>query len=169
MRLAVQALGVEAAFSYLRELRPLLWRGGATYPTDQAALEQLFASGEVDVAMSYNPNFVDVAVGRGTFRTTVRPYVFSDGTLSNVSFLAIPARSARPQGAMVVANLLLGADLQEKKLDQVGIPSVLAAERIAAQKATSVHRLDEYGRLLSELPADRVTVIDRRWLNEIGA
>ncbi|MBV1894562.1 MAG: ABC transporter substrate-binding protein, partial [Ilumatobacteraceae bacterium] len=43
VRQAVQALGEDAAFELLRELDPLLWRSGETYPVDQAEVEQLFA------------------------------------------------------------------------------------------------------------------------------
>lgn len=163
-----QVLGEDAAFEFLAELDPLLWRGGDTYPVDQAEIERLFAAGEIDLAMSYNPNFVDVAVGRGSFADTVRPYVFDGGTLSNVSFLAIPARASSPEGAMVVADLMLGVSLQRAKLDLVGIPSVLPAQALGASSQASPYRLDDYGTALEELPAERVPDIDRRWLSEIG-
>ena len=168
VRQAVQALGEDEAFALLAELDPLLWRGGDTYPVDQAEVERLFAAGEIDLAMSYNPNFVDVAVGRGSFPDTVRPYVFDGATLSNVSFLAIPARASNPEGAMVVANLMLGPELQRAKADLVGIPSVLAPDVLGSARATSPHRLEDYGTPLEELPADRVPEIDRRWLDEVG-
>ncbi len=168
VRQAVQALGEDAAFELLAELDPLLWRGGETYPVDQAEIERLFAAGEIDLAMSYIPNFVDVGVSRGSFAETVAPYLFDGGTLSNVSFLAIPARASSPEGAMVVADLMLGPALQRAKLDRVGIPSVLPAEALGASTQGSLHRLDDYGTPLEELPADRLPAIDRRWLDEIA-
>jgi len=168
VRQAVQALGEDEAFALLAELDPLLWGGGDTYPRDQAEIEQLFSAGEIDLAMSYNPNFVDVAVERGSFPASVRPYVFDGGTLSNVSFLALPARASSPEGAMVVANLLLGPDLQAVKADRVGIPSVLPPGELPEPTDTSPYRLDEYGPPLEELPAARVPEIDRRWLAELG-
>ncbi|MDH4075387.1 MAG: ABC transporter substrate-binding protein [Acidimicrobiia bacterium] len=125
VRQAVQALGEDEAFALLAELDPLVWGGGDTYPEDQTEIEQLFSAREIDLAMSYNPNFVDVGVERGSFPASVRPYVFDGGTLSNVSFLAVPARASSAEGAMVVANLMLGPDLQAAKADQMGIPSVL--------------------------------------------
>ena len=161
-------LGEDAAFELLEDLDPLLWQGGETYPVDQAEIERLFAAGEIDLAMSYNPNFVDVAMTRGSFAETVKPYVFDGGTLTNVSFLAIPARASSPEGAMVVADLMLGPALQRAKLDLVGIPSVLPAETLGAGTQGSLYRLDDYGTPIEELPADRVPGIDRRWLDEIG-
>ncbi|MGE3326610.1 MAG: ABC transporter substrate-binding protein, partial [Acidimicrobiia bacterium] len=99
VRQAVQALGEEQAFAMLSDIRPFLWQNGDTYPKDEAELERLFSSGEVDLAMSYNPNFVDTAVSIGSFPDTVRPYVMSPGTLQNVSFLAIPSNASSPEGA----------------------------------------------------------------------
>lgn len=169
VRQAVQALGEDAAFELLRELDPLLWRSGETYPVDQAEVEQLFAAGEIDLAMSYNPNFVDVAVQRGSFPETVQPYVFESGTLQNVSFLAIPARASSPHAAMVVADLMLSPELQTTKLDLVGIPPVLpAAELDVDTSGASAFRLAEFGTPLEELPADRVPEIDRRWIAEVA-
>lgn len=168
VRQAVQALGADEAFALLAELDPLLWGGGDTYPQDQAEVEQLFAAGEIDLAMSYNPNFVDVAVERGSFPASVRPYVFDGGALSNVSFLAVPARASSPEGAMVVANLMLGPDLQAVKADRVGIPSVLPPDRLPAPADASPYRLAAYGPPLEELPAARVPQIDQRWLDEIS-
>lgn len=168
VRQAVQALGEDEAFALLAELDPLLWGGGDTYPLDQAEIEQLFAAGEIDLAMSYNPNFVDVAVERGSFPASVRPYVFDGGTLSNVSFLAVPTRASSPEGAMVVANLMLGPDLQAAKADRVGIPSVLPPDQLPAPADASPHRLAAFGPPLEELPAARVPEIDQRWLDEIS-
>lgn len=168
VRQAVQALGEDEAFALLAELDPLLWGGGEADPEDQAEIEQLFASGEIDLAMSYNPNFVDVAVERGSFPASVRPYVFDGGALSNVSFLAVPARASSPEGAMVVANLMLGPDLQAAKADRVGIPSVLPPAELPAPPDTSPYRLVDYGPPLEELPAARVSGIDQRWLSELG-
>ncbi len=168
VRQAVQVLGEEEAFALLAELDPLLWGAGDTYPQDQAEVERLFSSGAVDLAMSYNPNFVAVAVERGSFAESVRPYVFDGGTLSNVSFLAVPVRAMSPEGAMVVANLMLGPDLQAAKADGVGIPSVLPPEQLPVAAGDSPYRLASYGRPLEELPAARVPELDRRWREELG-
>jgi putative spermidine/putrescine transport system substrate-binding protein len=171
VRHAVQSLGEDRAFALLAELQPLLYQGGRNQPKDQAELDGLFANGQVDLAMSYNPNFVDTAVRAGRFPPTVRPYVFDGGTLQNVSFLAMPASSANQAGAKVVADLLLSPEMQAEKLTQVGIPSVLDPDRLGTQAglpAPSSHRLDELGPALDELPAERVGELDRRWAVEVA-
>ena len=58
VRLVVQGLGEDAAFEALRELRPVMYRGGSSLPTSEAELNRLLGDGQVDIAMSYDPSFV---------------------------------------------------------------------------------------------------------------
>jgi putative spermidine/putrescine transport system substrate-binding protein len=172
VRQAVQALGEGEAFAYLTALAPNLWQHGEQYPKDEPELDRLFADGQIDVSMSYNPNFVDTGVAKGAYSPTVRPYVFTSGTLQNVSFIAIPSNASSPDGAQVVANLMLSPELQAIKLAKVGVPTVLDIDRIGTDGAAftanpSPYRLDRYGTPLQELPADRVPILDRRWRDEV--
>ena len=176
VRQAVQALGEDEAYALLTELEPLLWKGGQTHPQDETELDRLFATGEIDLTMSYNPNFVDAGVRTGRFADTVRPYVFEGGTLQNVSFVAIPANAAHRAGAQVVADLLLSPAAQAAKLARAGVPTVLdvslldASERLLFDTPTgeSAHMLDSFGAPLEELPAAEVTRLDQRWLREVA-
>ena len=52
VRQVVQAKGEDAGFTYLAELKPLMYRGGSVLPKSEAELNELFANGEVDFAMS---------------------------------------------------------------------------------------------------------------------
>ncbi|MGE0795349.1 MAG: ABC transporter substrate-binding protein [Acidimicrobiia bacterium] len=176
VRQAVQALGEEEAFTFLDELEPHLWRDGKSRPVDQAELDRLFASGEVDLAMSYNPNFVDTAVRTGRFPSSARPYVFEGGSLQNVSFVAIPVTAGSAAGAQVVADLLLSPAMQAAKLDRVGIPTVLDPDRLESgarsrflRTPAGSHRLDDFGAALVELPVAEVPRLDRRWIGEVGS
>lgn len=171
VRQAVQTMGEEEAMATLAELEPLLWKGGATHPQDEAELDRLFAAGEVDLAMSYNPNFVDTAVRAGRFADSVRPYVFEGGTLQNVSFVAIPANAAHAAGAQVVADLLLSPSAQADKLSRAGVPTVLALDRLSSSDraafapapSSASHVLAGFGTPLEELPAAEVTRLDEEW------
>ena len=174
VRQAVGARGEDKAMRLLADLEPYLWQGGRNHPKDEAELEQLFANGQVDLAMSYNPNFVDTAVKAGEFPPTVRPYVFESGTLQNVSFLAIPANAAHQAGAQVVANLMLSPELQALKASEVGIPTVVDMAHLVDSRRTrfdsvarSPYRLATYGKPLGELAATKVPEIDRRWRQEV--
>ena len=169
VRQAVQALGEDEAFEMLETMRPNLWSDGSTFPKDETELNALFANGEVDLAMSYNPNFVQVNVEQGLFADTARPFVFDQGTLQNVSFLAMPANAGSSAGARVVMNEMLSAELQAIKLEQVGVPSVvdLPTAVIDEQITDSPYRLTDYGTPLEELPAAAVPAIDERWIAEV--
>ena len=138
---------------------------GSSFPIDEAELNQLFGNGQVDLAMSYNPNFVQVNVTQGIFADTSVPYVFESGTLQNVSFLAIPANSGSAAGALVVANATLDAEQQAEKLVQVGVPPVVDVE---GELEPSPFQLTDFGTPLEELNADEVTVLDERWRAEIA-
>jgi putative spermidine/putrescine transport system substrate-binding protein len=177
VRQAVQRLGSrQAGFSFLRALKPYQWRGGHTFPNSEAELNELFAGGQVDLAMSYDPSFVAGAVARGQFPASTRPFLLGGGALVNTSYVTIPADAAHPEAAMVVANLLLDPRLQAIKADPavVGVPTVLdpgrlpaAQRRLLATATNSPYLLPGFGRPLPELPADQVAPIERQWLQEI--
>ena len=164
VRQAVQALGEDAAFELLDSMTDNLWQNGNNFPIDEAELNQLFGNGEVDLAMSYNPNFVQVNVDQGIFPDSTAPFVFETGTLQNVSFLALPANSGSAAGAIVAANVTLDPVLQAEKLIQVGVPSVVD---IDGELEPSPFQLTDFGTPLEELQADQVGVLDERWRTEI--
>ena len=172
VRQVVQALGEDEGFAYLRQLEPLLWREGKAHPGSEAELNQLFGDGQVDLAMSYDPSFVETAVRQGAFPDTVRPFVLDHGTLHNVSYVTVPVNAGSREGALVVANLLLDPDLQARKADPdvLGVPTVLDPDRLAAddrnrlqRRSASPYLLSEVGRLIDELPVDRVEPLEQRW------
>ncbi|HWC27169.1 MAG TPA: ABC transporter substrate-binding protein [Solirubrobacteraceae bacterium] len=171
VRFVVQTLGEDRAFEYLRELEPLLWRGGRTHPKSEAELNRLFGDGQVDLAMSYDPAFVATAVHRGTMPRSARPLVLEGRTLQNVSFVTIPANAAHRAGALVVANLLLDPVLQAKKADPrvLGLPSVLPDDALpdTSEAPPSPYVLDDLGTPIAELPAERVPELERRWKREV--
>lgn len=177
VRQAVQALGEDEAFDLLRRLKPLQWRGGGTFPEDEAELNDLFGNGEVDLAMSYDPTVAHGAVRRGQFPPSARPLVFESGALRNTSYVTIPANASSVAGALVVADLLLEPDLQILKADpdRVGLPTVLDPGRLAPRDrrrleevvADSPYLLRDHAPALAELPPERVQALERRWRREV--
>jgi len=178
VRQVVAALGENAAFDYLAELQPLLWQEGRTFPADEAELNDLFANGQVDITMSYDPAFVQTAVAQGRFPETARPFVLEEGTLQNTSYVVLPVTAPSPAAAMVVANLLLKPQLQAIKADPdvLGVPTVLDLDRLDptdralftdASAGDSQYLLTDYGTLVDELPADRVQVLEQRWIDQL--
>lgn len=104
-----------ALYDRLAALAPSLWRGGDTYPANEAELGQLFADRQIDLMMTYGPATLTDLVADGTYPpgTTVLP--LEDGTVGNASFLGLPANSDAVAGAMVVANVALSVEQQVAK------------------------------------------------------
>lgn len=177
VRLAVQELGADRAIEALADVAPDLFEGGRNYPKTEAELNRLFGDGQVDIAMSYDPGFVRSAVSGGEFPDTARPFAFAR-TLQNASFVTIPANAAAPEGAAVVANLLMSPALQRTKADPdvLGVPTVIDVDRLPedlragfAPPADDPFLLgpEELGSPLAELPSEDVAPIERRWQREV--
>jgi putative spermidine/putrescine transport system substrate-binding protein len=176
VRQVVAAMGEDRAFAYLRELEPLMYRRGETFPASTAELDALFANGEVDFAMSYEANFVAAQVERGMFARSTRPFILGEGALVNVSYVTIPADAAHESGAQVVANLLMSPALQAKQADPeiLGVPTVLDVDSLPAdlrgrfdELADNPYALSDFGKVQQELPADRIEPLEQRWEREI--
>ncbi len=176
VRQVVQAKGEDSAFRYLARLKPFMYRHGDVLPKSEAELDQLFGDGQVDFAMSYDASFALSGVRKGQFPGTVRPFVLGDGTLTNVSYVAIPANAAHAAAAKVLADLLLSARLQVAKADPdvLGVPTVLDVAGLSAgqrrrfeQAGSSRYVLRDLGRPLQELPATRVAPIEARWRRDV--
>jgi len=104
-----------ALFDRLSDLAPSLWRQGNTYPANEQELNQLFADRQIDLTMTYGPATLTDLVEDGTFPPGTRVLTLEEGTVSNASFLGIPANAASSAGAMVVANVALSVEQQLAK------------------------------------------------------
>jgi putative spermidine/putrescine transport system substrate-binding protein len=102
-------------FSWLSDLKPYLWQEGRTYPKDAAALDTLFARGEIDMAMSYHPAHAQMKILEKTYPKTVRTFVLTEGAIFNTHFTAIPFNAPNKAGAMVLANFLMSPEAQLSK------------------------------------------------------
>ncbi|GAC1647389.1 MAG: ABC transporter substrate-binding protein [Gemmatimonadaceae bacterium] len=122
----------ERVFAWLDTLRPWLWRRGATYPPDVAAMHRLFANGEIGFSMSNNQNDVVTKVRQGVLPPTARAFVLRDGTIANSHYVGIPWNAPNAAGAMVVADFLLSpeAQLEKQQPDVWADGSVLDARRL---------------------------------------
>ncbi|MEN8782022.1 MAG: ABC transporter substrate-binding protein, partial [Desulfobacterales bacterium] len=145
-------LASEETYRTLRELAPSLWRDGKTYPENPERLSQLLADKEVDFAISYHPAEASKKILDGLYPSTVRTFVFEEGTIGNTHFVAIPFNAAHKVGAMVVADFLLSPEAQLKKAD----PDVWGDF-----PAIDVKRLDSQWRArFAELPRGAATLPD---------
>jgi putative spermidine/putrescine transport system substrate-binding protein len=124
-------------FTWLSDLKPYLWQEGRTYPKDAAALDTLFARGEIDMAMSYHPAHAQMKILEKTYPETVRTFVLAEGAIFNTHFTAIPFNAPNKAGAMVLANFLMSPEAQLSKFKPENwgdLPALEVAKLEAAQR-----------------------------------
>lgn len=167
-------------WTYLDELTPNLWRGGAAYPSSGPAQFQLITDEEIDVAPSLSPSEASTAITNFQLPESVRTFVPDDGTIGNVSFVAIPYNSDAKAGAMIVANELLAPEVQlhAQDPDVLGYGTVLDMDKLAATQAQAFADLDlgvatlgpsALGEALPEPDATWSKAIEAAWIERYGA
>ncbi len=121
-------------WAFLDEITPNLWRQGRAYPANEAALGQLLADDEIDIAFAFNLGRASAAIADGELPGSVRTFVFEEGTLANASYLSIPYNASSIAGALVLANLILDPEIQARAQDPavLGFQTVLGMDRLSA-------------------------------------
>jgi len=161
----------------LNDLEPALWRAGQTYPTSQAAVEQLYATGEIAAWFTYGPGTVGTKVTDGTFPATTRTAVPNVGNIANTSFIAIPADAADRAAALVLANLLQDPQTQLRFYADGGIHPAIDLDKLApdvrarfdaVEASPAVLPPEELtARTLPELDAAYVAAVEDGWTTEV--
>lgn len=129
----------EPLWQYLDQLHPVAWQQGKQFPSSSAHTLQLLDDGELDLAISFNPNEVSSAQSNGTLASSTDSYAMENGALSNIHFLSVPFNANAKQGALVAINFLLSPEAQSKKgdLSQWGDPSILNQQHITGSAANT--------------------------------
>lgn len=124
-----------AFWAWYDALRPHLWRQGRAFPENQSVQDQLLADGEVDVSLSFDPASTAASIAQGLLPDSARVFVPAQGSIGNISFVAIPFNANAREGAMVVADFLLHPATQARMQDitVLGSFSVLDPARLDAQ------------------------------------
>jgi len=155
-------------------LRPLMWRGGETFPENESIQARLLNDGEIDITMSFDPSYAAAAINLGLLPDTARVFVPEGGTLGNISFVAIPYNAAHVEGAQVVADFLLSPEAQAhmQNIDNLGAFSVLDPALMDAEAAAffadlpqspALPELANLGPTLLEPHASWMTAIAEDW------
>ena len=164
---------------YLDDLTPHLWRGGAAYPQSGPRLIQLMNDGEIDLALSFNPNEPQNAIANYELPDSVRSYVLDGGTIGNASFVAIPYNANAKEGALVLANFLLSPEAQAKKQNPGvwGNGTVLAMGTLSAEDRALFDALelgvatlspDQLGEALPEPHPSWMVRLEQDWTARYG-
>ena len=113
--------------SFLNDLKPYLWRKGATYPASIGDLEKLYANGEISAYFSYGALAAFPNVDKGLFPKSTRVGTFKEGMIGNNSYVTIPFNSPNKAGAQVLANIIDSPAAQMKLQTDgvIGSPSIL--------------------------------------------
>lgn len=170
---------LKPTIDYLNELKPYLWNEGQSYPADNPTLVNMFADGEVIMAMSYNPNAASTGVADGQFNEDVRTAVFDKGTIANTHFLAISKGSSNKDAAIVLINLILSPEAQISKADPktLGDLPIIDYDKLTDEQkkmydeipsgeyTLSTKELEEHR--IPEMPANLVPLIEEIWEEEV--
>jgi putative thiamine transport system substrate-binding protein len=171
---------VAPLFAYLDKLHPNLWRGGKAYPQNYPDMKQKLADGELDIIFAFNPSEASAGIAAGELPDTVRSFTYTDGTLGNTHFVAIPYNASAKAGALVLANFLISPEAQARKQDPSvwGDPTVLSMDKLSAEDRAAFDALDlgvatlkpdELGPALDEPHPDWMERIEGEWLKRYGA
>lgn len=170
----------EPMWEYLNDIEPYLWREGETYPESLAKQDQLFASGEIGMTMSYDPALAASEVLKGRFPESTRTFVLDGGTLANTHFLSIPFNSSAKAGAMVAINEMMSPEAQIAKLspENWGDLSALDLDKLSPEQQKSMNAVDLGEATLSlneleehrlpELSADYIKIIEKGWMEHVA-
>ncbi|WP_375319842.1 ABC transporter substrate-binding protein [Aliivibrio logei] len=150
---------------YLDELHQNAWRKGKQFPSGTAQSLQLLDDGQIDLAVTFNPNEVFSAQASGKLADTTQTYAMEAGALSNIHFLAIPWNASAKEGAQVAINFLLSPEAQSRKgdLSVWGDPSVLSTQYLrGSAKNTKLFKS------LAEPHPSWQLALEKEWLVRYG-
>ncbi len=175
------ARNAPAVWQFFNEIEPYLWQGGESYPRDLAALDALFERGEVDFTMSFTQTNAATRIAQGRYPETAGSFVFTDGSLFNTHFLAVPFNSPNSAGALTLINFLLSPEAQYSKnrLENWGDFTVLSIDRLPSDDQARFAALDlgdatvspeEFARYgVPEIPSEYWEALEEGWDREVRA
>ncbi|CAH0525642.1 ABC transporter substrate-binding protein [Vibrio hippocampi] len=153
-------------WDYLDQFHQVAWKQGKQFPSGTAETIQLLDDGQLDLAISFNPNAVFTAQNNGNLAPSTYAYALQHGALSNIHFLAIPWNSAATEGARVAINFLLSPEAQSRKGDlQIwGDPSVLKKSVLTGNAA----KTEAFPSVAEPHPSWQAA-LEREWLRRYGS
>ncbi|CAH0529354.1 Protein YnjB [Allocatenococcus thiocycli] len=152
-------------WQYLDKFHKVAWRGGKQFPAGTAETLQLLDDGQIDLAITFNPNAVFSAQSSGTLSETTKAYAMDAGALSNIHFLAIPWNANANAGAQVAINFLLSPEAQSRKgdINIWGDPSVLSSKYL-----TGTAKNTQQFKSLNEPHPSWQNALEQAWLKRYG-
>ena len=152
-------------WAYLDEFHSVAWRGGKQFPGGTAETVQLLDDGQIDLAVTFNPNAVFSAQSSGNLAESTKAYAMDAGALSNIHFLAIPWNANASAGAQVAINFLLSPEAQSRKgdINIWGDPSVLSSQYL-----TGTAKNTQQFKSIAEPHPSWQAALEKEWLKRYG-
>ncbi|EEX92005.1 hypothetical protein VIOR3934_02902 [Vibrio orientalis CIP 102891 = ATCC 33934] len=152
-------------WNYLDEFHTVAWRGGKQFLSGTAESIQLLDDGQIDLAITFNPNAVYSAQANGKLAQSTQAYAMDQGALSNIHFLAIPWNANATAGAQVAINYLLSPEAQSRKGDTSiwGDPSVLSSQYLTG----SAKNTQQFKSVAEPHPSWQ-SALEQEWLKRYG-
>ncbi|MCF6452408.1 ABC transporter substrate-binding protein [Vibrio sp. MMG022] len=152
-------------WAYLDEFHTVAWRGGKQFPGGTAETVQLLDDGQIDLAVTFNPNAVFSAQSSGNLAESTKAYAMDAGALSNIHFLAIPWNANASAGAQVAINFLLSPEAQSRKgdINIWGDPSVLSSQYL-----TGTAKNTQQFKSIAEPHPSWQAALEKEWLKRYG-
>lgn len=153
-------------WNYLDEFHKVAWRGGKQFPAGTAETIQLLDDGQIDLAITFNPNAVYSAQASGNLSDTTTAYAMESGALSNIHFLAVPWNANAKEGALVAINFLLSPEAQSRKgdINVWGDPSVLNKQYLKGSAAKT-----QQFKSVAEPHPSWQSALEQEWLKRYGS
>ncbi|ASI96057.1 ABC transporter substrate-binding protein [Vibrio rotiferianus] len=152
-------------WAYLDEFHKVAWRGGKQFPGGTAETVQLLDDGQIDLAITFNPNAVYSAQSSGNLAESTKAYAMDAGALSNIHFLAVPWNANARAGAQVAINFLLSPEAQSRKgdINIWGDPSVLSSQYL-----TGTAKNTQQFKSIAEPHPSWQAALEKEWLKRYG-
>lgn len=134
------AIITKPLWDYLDQLHTVSWRSGRQFPSGSSEMIQLLDDGQIDLAITFNPNAVFAAQAAGKLSKSTQSYAMQNGALTNIHFLAIPWNANAKAGALVAINFLLSPEAQSRKGDLAiwGDPAVIQRQYLSGSASRSI-------------------------------
>ncbi|VFQ43209.1 ABC transporter substrate-binding protein [Desulfoluna butyratoxydans] len=155
---------------WLDALHPVAWRRAGAFPTGSSHMVQLLDDGEIDLAISFNPQDARAKAAQGLLPAGARSLVFDMGALTNSHFLAIPYNSDAKAASKVVINFLLSPEAQARKADTDiwGDPAVLAMARLTPEEQALFKTAPALCKSVAEPHPSWMTALEKEWNKRYG-
>ena len=107
-------------WNYINRNKKYFWKEGTTFPKEHTKMDQMFATGELQLIYGFGEGGIEDKIREGLFPNTTRAYAWENGTILNTNYLGIPYNSSHKAAAMVVINFLMSPEAQYEKLTRNG-------------------------------------------------